>query len=166
MPKALGQGESTVCQEAMWEIWELIHAPGRGGASCWDWGCGPQVLGFPSGQVGASQGKIPPRNTPLGPGHPSGGLIDAREGSSHITHVSRSYISRSPLLGCGPLWGHCWSSSLGKAFRARELSPQPHLRATGRFTKHLHTSTKVLPPNNPMRVSDESCSFYTTNWAR
>lgn len=139
---------------------------GRGVASCWDWWSGPQVLSFTSGQ-GRSLPVTDPsqeRTTLAGPTNQEACLMLERA-------VPR--LPRCPGPTC--MGALCWGvahlgATAGILPWARPSKPGsylhlPHLRATGPFTRHLHTSTIVLPPNNPMRMSEESCSFYTTNCA-
>lgn len=107
-------------------------------------------------------GREPPNESPLpgthhfGQANQSGGLLDAREGSSQIIQVSKVLHSRGPSAGIVP-----WE----QPSKPGSYLHLPHLSATGQFTKHLHTSILFLPPNNPMRMSEESCSFYTANCA-
>lgn len=76
--------------------------------------------------IGAGQEPPSERSLPgthrFGEADQSGGLLDAREGSSQIIQVPQVLHSGEPSAGSTPRppsWGHCWCSPLGKAFKAR-----------------------------------------------
>lgn len=120
------------------------------------WSTGPELHMW-AGREPPNESSLPGTHH-FGQANQSGGLLDAREGSSQTIQVSKVLHSRGPSAGAWPTLGP-WE----RPSKPGSYLHLPHLRATGQFTKHLHTSIIFLPPNNPMRMSEESRSFYTAN---